>query len=421
MKRICKIAAVLCLSAPLFALSVDEQFINACMEGDLKRATELLDDGAHLDARDGSDHQTALVWAANAGYLPIVTMLIKRGADINAQDDKGWTALSEASYRGRTSIVDFLLQNKASTLPSTSWLDSREYGNAVFWCIESRFNSYSEKIEIVKLLLEHNAEPEGKDEYGQDALGIAKARNYKEIVALLEKVKAERIKKQNEYALLEAIRAQDTAKVKLYLEKKVNPNSLLPNGESILNYAVSAQNVAIVKILLEAGANPNTQNELGSSALMTAVRHNNDALLNLLIKHGVNLNQKDNRGRTVLFYAVENNNSSILTMLIRTGANINVTDNYGINAFLYACSLGNIPACKSLLHSGCQASCKDIYGTTALHIAAQKGSLALLRLLLTEGNVDIYAKDDRGNSALYYARKNGNTEITTILEGEIEE
>lgn len=145
MKRICKIAAVLCLSAPLFALSADEQFINACMEGDLKRATELLDDGAHLDARDGSDHQTALVWAANAGYLPIVTMLIKRGADINAQDDKGWTALSEASYRGRTSIVDFLLQNKASTLPSTSWLDSREYGNAVFWCIESRFNSYSEK------------------------------------------------------------------------------------------------------------------------------------------------------------------------------------------------------------------------------------------------------------------------------------
>ena len=421
MKIICKIAALLFAAAPLFALSVDEQFIDACKEGELNLAEELLDEGAHLETRDDYDHQTALVWAASDGHLPVVIMLIKRGADINAQDDKGWSALSEASYRGQTDVVDFLLQNKASTLPSTSWLDSRRYGNAVFWCIESEFNSYSEKREIVKLLLEHNAEPEGKDEYGQDALGIAKARNYKEIVALLEKVKAERIKKQNEYALLEAIRAQDTAKVKLYLEKKVNPNSLLPNGESILNYAVSVQNVAIVKILLEAGANPNTKNELGSSALMTAVRYNNDTLLNLLIRYGVNLNQKDNRERTVLFYAVENNNSSILNMLIKTGANINSTDNYGMNAFLYACSLGNIPACKFLLHSGCQASGKDIYGTTALHLAAQKGSLPLLRLILTEGSVDVYAKDDRGNSALYYARKNGNTEITIILEREIEE
>ena len=421
MKNFCRIAAVLCLTAPLFALSVDEQFMDACRKGNLNRALELLDEGAHVETRDGSDHQTALVWAAYDGYLPIVTMLLKRGADINAQDDKGWTALSEASYLGRTRIVDFLLQNKASTLPSTSWLDSREYGNAVFWCIESRFNSYSEKIEIVKLLLEHNAEPEGKDEYGQDALGIAKARNYKEIVALLEKFKAERIKKQNEYALLEAIRAQDTAKVKLYLEKKVNPNSLLPNGESILNYAVSAQNVAIVKILLEAGANPNTQNELGASALMTAVRYSNDTLLNLLIKHGVNINQKDKRGRTALFYAVENNNASILGILLRAGINLNITDNYDMNAFLYACSTGNIPACKSLLQSGCQVSGKDLYGTTALHIAAQKGSLALVRLLLTEGSVDVYAKDDRGNSALYYARKSGNDEIATILEGEIEE
>ena len=61
MKNICRIAAVLCLTAPLFALSVDEQFMDACRKGNLNRALELLDEGAHVETRDGSDHQTALV------------------------------------------------------------------------------------------------------------------------------------------------------------------------------------------------------------------------------------------------------------------------------------------------------------------------------------------------------------------------
>ena len=232
---------VLCIAIPLAAFSLDEQFIEACKEGNLSRTEELLEQGAHIEARDGSDHQTGLVFSANAGHLSIVKMLIKRGAEINATDDKGWTALFEASYMGKIEIVAFLLDKKASTLPSTGWITSSKHGNALFWCIESSHNEYSEKIEIVKLLLARGCEPEGVDENKRDSLAIAKHRNYIEIVKLLEKFRAERIAKQNKYALLEAIRKQDTEKVKLYLDMKVNPNTLLENGESLLNYAVSAQ------------------------------------------------------------------------------------------------------------------------------------------------------------------------------------
>lgn len=56
MKIICKIAALLFAAAPLFALSVDEQFIDACKEGELNLAEELLDEGAHLETRDDYDH-----------------------------------------------------------------------------------------------------------------------------------------------------------------------------------------------------------------------------------------------------------------------------------------------------------------------------------------------------------------------------
>jgi|GEM_PF-3296396 len=408
---------VICMVIPLAALPLDEQFIEVCKAGNLSKATELLEQGARIEARDGYDHQTALVFSANRGHLSIVKMLISKGADINATDDKGWTALSEASYRGKTAVVAFLLEKKASTLPSTSWLDSREHGNALFWCIESASNSYSEKIEIVTLLLVSGGEPEGVDRNNRDALAIAKQRNYTEIVNLLEKYKAERIAKQNKYALLEAIRNQDVEKAKLYLSKNVNPNSLLENGESLLNHAVSGQNSAMVKLLLEHGANPNTSNALGTTALMTAIRHGNLQIFNLLTGYGVNVNKKDAKDRTALFYAVESNNDTLLRKLLISGINKNSTDIYNMTAFLYACMLGNVPACKILMQSGCRISDADLYGNTALHIAAQKSITALVRLLIDSGNIDIKAKNDSGRTALYYAQKNDNQEIIELLGG----
>lgn len=402
------------------AYSIDDEFIRACENGNLSRAEDLLDSGANIEARDGSDRQTALVFAANRGHIDIVRMLVNKKANINAQDDKGWTALSEASYRGRYDVVEFLLEKGATTLLSTSWIDSREYGNALFWCVESRFNDYKTKVAIVELLLENNAEPEGKNEDNLNTLQIAKQRNYKEIVDLLEKYTKERIAKLNEYALLEAIRNQNLSNVEKYLKKKVNPNSLLPNGESLLNYAVSAQNYGIVKILLEYGANPNTQNVLGSTAFMTAVKYGNQSIVNLLLSYGVNKNQKDNQGRTALFYAVENNDITILSMLLDGGINKNTTDVYGMTAFLYACSLGNLPACKYLMSNGCDISIPDMHYNTALHIAVQKDSLQLVRMLLSDGSIDIFAVDANGNDVFYYVEKTNNNQIKRLLEAQVD-
>lgn len=410
------VLCVLAAAATASALSIDDDFIRACENGNRTRAEQLLEEGANIEARDGSDRQTALVFAANRGYADVVRMLITRGANINAQDDKGWTALSEASYRGRHDVVEFLLENGASTLLSTSWLDSREYGNALFWCIESTRNEYSKKVSITELLLEHNAEPEGYNDACQDALAIAQSRGYTEIVELLETYRKERMARLNEYALLEAVRNQNLSEVKKYLEKKVSPNSLLPNGESILNHAVSAQNYGIVKLLLENGANPNVQNALGTTAFMTAVKYGNEPIARLLMSSGANKNQRDNMGRTALFYAVENKSTSLLTAIVRDGVNVNATDMYGMNAFLYACTQGNIPACTFLLSNGADAAMSDMYGTTALHIAAQKGLVQLARLILNDGAADVYATDSSGNDVFYYAEKGGSWQIQMLLE-----
>jgi ankyrin repeat protein len=60
-------------------------------------------------------NRTALMYGSLKGDLNIVTLLIKYGADINAQGDfDKITALHLAAYEGQIEIVNYLLQHGAN-------------------------------------------------------------------------------------------------------------------------------------------------------------------------------------------------------------------------------------------------------------------------------------------------------------------
>lgn len=80
----------------------------ACLQGKLDvvkhLVTELHIDIDYLD-RTGS---TALMYAAYAGFMPIVKFLIANGANPNIKNLKGGTAARYAAYSGNREIVDYL-------------------------------------------------------------------------------------------------------------------------------------------------------------------------------------------------------------------------------------------------------------------------------------------------------------------------
>lgn len=61
-----------------------------------------------IDETDKHD-RTALIHAAEKGYIQVVSALLAHGADINAADSNGMTALMYAAERGDMNMVDLLL------------------------------------------------------------------------------------------------------------------------------------------------------------------------------------------------------------------------------------------------------------------------------------------------------------------------
>ena len=65
--------------------------------------------GADVNAKEPSQNQTALMWAAAERHADVVKLLIEHGADLQARTKKGFTALHFAAREGDLDIARLLL------------------------------------------------------------------------------------------------------------------------------------------------------------------------------------------------------------------------------------------------------------------------------------------------------------------------
>lgn len=94
---------------------------------------------------------SALVWAAWAGHLDIVKLLLEYGADVKALDENGNTALFDATRRGHAEVVKVLLDHGSQVS------DSRNpTGNALTW---ARLKGYQKIADMLTASLDQPTGP----------------------------------------------------------------------------------------------------------------------------------------------------------------------------------------------------------------------------------------------------------------------
>ena len=103
-----------------------DAFFDAAGGGDLNTIQIMLENGIDVNVKDASFGHTALIVAARKGHRQIVELLLAKGADVNATDNYGNTALGWARKTSRAdseTVVNMLKQagavepTQASMLP----------------------------------------------------------------------------------------------------------------------------------------------------------------------------------------------------------------------------------------------------------------------------------------------------------------
>jgi|GEM_PF-2990276 len=120
----------------------------------------LLDKGADVNAMD-TEGYTSLYAAIDLNYVAVIELLLQNGANVNAVDKHGYTALHAAADIGNINIVNLLLQKGAEVNP----VDKDRYTALMF----AANRGYKE---IVSLLLKAGADPTINDLYARTAASI---------------------------------------------------------------------------------------------------------------------------------------------------------------------------------------------------------------------------------------------------------
>jgi len=161
------------ISVPAFTQDVNSQLIEAGKKGETRNIEGLLAAGAEVDAKDEKG-VTALMHASAEGHTQSVEALLDAGADVDAQADDGLTALMVVA-RGNTEIARALLDAGADVNVKA------QHGVTPLMVAVATGNT-----QIVRVLLDAGAEVDARADSGVTALILTERNGYIEIAELLK-------------------------------------------------------------------------------------------------------------------------------------------------------------------------------------------------------------------------------------------
>ncbi len=296
--------AVLLVNAGPIGPDSQELFV-AIRNGDHASTQRLLRAGADVNAAD-SDGTTALMHAVIESDVNMMRLLVENGADVNAKNSLDSTALL---YAATNLAKTELLLDRGADVKVKNTRGATPMSVAV-----TTFGSSP----VLKLLAAKGAEPDDR------LMALSAAKGDLEAVQFLLGIGV-RAGDRTGASLSAAIAARCDACVRLLVEKGAPADAVRPNGGSVLNDTVKRAMRDLSQFLVDRGASLQSTDREGFTLLMQAVlsmepREDRDRMVEWLLAKGVDPNAKNDRGDTAYQLAARMRIPSTLELLVKAGA-----------------------------------------------------------------------------------------------------
>jgi len=304
--------------------TINDDLIRSAKNGDLEQVEDFIKHGANVNAKNIFG-LTALIQATRNNHFSIVEYLIEQHkANVNARTNDGETALIAAAYNGHLPIVQYLVERGAhvNAKDNTYWTPlmcaaHNGHLSVVQYLIKhgadvNTANNFGETtligaafighLTVIRYLIEHGAHVNAKDNRGLTALTYAKDKNHHNIVALIELC---------QQPGFEEFRA-DPSK---FMEEQQRAEKPLPK-QLIFLWSIILNKNDVFEELLRQGTSPNTCDEHKMTALMYAVITGSKNMVQKLANYGAQIHRENERGENAIQLAADNGLYSITAWFI---------------------------------------------------------------------------------------------------------
>jgi ankyrin repeat protein len=304
MRRLFMVLLVFTAHAVLFAAGSSDLLV-AIRNGDHSRVQKLLGAGADVNAVD-SDGTTALMHSVIESDVKMMKLLIDNGANVNAKNASDSTALMyAATHLAKTRL---LLDAEA---------DVNAKGTRGATPMSVAVTSFGSTA-VLKLLASKGAKPEDR------LMAVAAAKGDLEAIQFLLSIGVP-AGDATGATISAAITARCEECARLLVEKGAPASGFRPNGVGVLNDTAKRAMPGLSQFLLDNGASLDSKDREGFTLLIQAVLSMEppparDQMVQWLLSKGVDANAKNDRGETAYQLAARMGIASTMELLAKAGA-----------------------------------------------------------------------------------------------------
>jgi uncharacterized protein len=389
----------------------DGDAMSAAQQGDLNQVKSLLAATPQLArkivpylGRGDVGGRALLQYAVTAKQLPVVALLLSKGADVNVQTRQAPSPLHLAAKNGDLAIAKFLIdhgakvnvqaQDHGPTPLQEALINANQAVAQLLIKSGATSNFFTDvalgNLEAVKKRLATDPtialRPDG---WGRPPLPYAAGAGQEKIVEALlaagvHDLPPDRYDRGEFSAIWWAVHHQNISMIRLLCRSGSTPN--------LLNEAVSDNSIAVIRELIAQKADSNRDDIQGYRPLHNAVLHDQTEIVRILIEAGADPNAATGRNRapcgppvqdylTPLALAAEQGSAKSAAELLKHGAKVDVLNQDAQTPLHYA-SRSYVPpskvvgAVKELLAAGANVNAKDSSGATPLDLALKAARTA---------------------------------------------